>query len=215
MAAPCAFSAPQARGLAACGVRAEHAACPSSARLQRYQAISASSSGKHGIAPRRRAQLGYLQRAPLKERAVQCRSAADIAPLGHDLLKFLIAFVVITPLAKKVNVNPILGFLTAGLLLRLTKCATLALTPAEPRCCTARCAREGTHVCTSTGSGAPSAIACTSIIAAHECHAHKPHLQRPAHVSGADLPLSVILLPAHRANAAAAPRAARLTTQQT
>eukprot|EP00892_Ulva_mutabilis_P002658 jgi/Ulvmu1/12393/UM009_0039.1 len=41
-----------------------------------------------------------------------------LQPLGVDFLKFLAAFVVITPVFKRLNVSPILGFLLAGLLLR-------------------------------------------------------------------------------------------------
>jgi Kef-type K+ transport system membrane component KefB len=45
-----------------------------------------------------------------------------LIPLGHDFLKFLGAFVIITPLFKRINVSPILGFLLAGVLLRQAKC---------------------------------------------------------------------------------------------
>lgn len=55
-------------------------------------------------------------------RNLSCRSS-EIVPLGHDFLKFLAAFVVITPTFRKMNISPILGFLGAGLLLKLTKCA--------------------------------------------------------------------------------------------
>ena len=42
----------------------------------------------------------------------------ELNGLGLDFLKFLAAFVLITPVFKKINVSPILGFLLAGLLLR-------------------------------------------------------------------------------------------------
>lgn len=42
----------------------------------------------------------------------------ELNQLGLDFLKFLAAFVVITPVFKKINVSPILGFLLAGVLLR-------------------------------------------------------------------------------------------------
>jgi hypothetical protein len=64
-------------------------------------------------------------------RGVACASG-DIVPLGHDLLKFLIAFVFITPTFKKLNVSPILGFLAAGLLFRLTKCASAKVGAPSP-----------------------------------------------------------------------------------
>jgi hypothetical protein len=65
-----------------------------------------------------------------------CRSggAEPLVPLGHDFLKFLAAFVIITPVFKRINVSPILGFLLAGLLLRQAKCA-LARVPAWQQLC--------------------------------------------------------------------------------
>jgi predicted Kef-type K+ transport protein len=44
-----------------------------------------------------------------------------MAPLGYDFLKFLAAFVLITPIFKRMNVSPVLGFLLAGVILRRTK----------------------------------------------------------------------------------------------
>jgi Kef-type K+ transport system membrane component KefB len=44
-----------------------------------------------------------------------------MASLGYDFLKFLAAFVLITPIFKRMNVSPVLGFLLAGVLLRRTK----------------------------------------------------------------------------------------------
>jgi Kef-type K+ transport system membrane component KefB len=48
-----------------------------------------------------------------------------MAPLGYDFLKFLAAFVLITPVFKRMNVSPVLGFLLAGVILRRTKCVSL------------------------------------------------------------------------------------------
>lgn len=62
-------------------------------------------------------------------RQIRCRSGVEpeLNGLGLDFLKFLGAFVVITPVFKKINVSPILGFLLAGLLLRQAQCASCFL----------------------------------------------------------------------------------------
>lgn len=69
-----------------------------------------------------------LRRGPLARRRLVCRAGPELIeplqPLGVDFLKFLAAFVVITPVFKRLNVSPILGFLLAGLLLRQVKCAS-------------------------------------------------------------------------------------------
>lgn len=54
-------------------------------------------------------------------RRVACASS-EILPLGEDFLVFLGAFVIITPLFKKIDVSPILGFLAAGVILRYGRC---------------------------------------------------------------------------------------------
>lgn len=61
----------------------------------------------------------------LARRCPVCRAGAELIeplqPLGVDFLKFLAAFVVITPVFKRLDLSPILGFLLAGLLLRQVK----------------------------------------------------------------------------------------------
>ena len=51
-----------------------------------------------------------------------------LLPLGLDVLQFLGACVVITPVCKKLKVSPILGFLIAGVALRQFKCVPLLRT---------------------------------------------------------------------------------------
>ena len=59
-------------------------------------------------------------------RQLLCRSGLEpeLNGLGLDFLKFLGAFVIITPVFKRINVSPILGFLLAGVLLRQAKYAS-------------------------------------------------------------------------------------------
>lgn len=69
-----------------------------------------------------------LRRGPHARRRPVCHAGPELIeplqPLGVDFLKFLAAFVLITPVFKRINVSPILGFLLAGLLLRQVKCVS-------------------------------------------------------------------------------------------
>ena len=51
------------------------------------------------------------------------------------------AFVIITPTFKKMGISPILGFLGAGLALRLTKCAAVIVYSMYAMCLSLPCAQ--------------------------------------------------------------------------
>lgn len=110
--------------------------CPRVApRLRVYSSSGPVSAGQRHRAPEARCRhdnkfSGLSSRVSLRRglrlrRCPVCRVGPELIeplqPLGVDFLKFLAAFVVITPVFRKFDASPILGFLLAGLLLRQMK----------------------------------------------------------------------------------------------
>jgi hypothetical protein len=127
-----------------------------------------------------------------RKRSVTC-SSSEIVPLGHDFLKFLGAFVFITPLFKRINVSPILGFLLAGVVLRQCKCVppppsqVHALTPRQhpttARLFTSASHRPPHHSLETPAPTPPLKLPCVapeSPAPQRRCRLH------PAHVQGTD-----------------------------